>query len=109
MRPDSAINPLTAERETGRARFCRNAIIIRLSTMEADAYEFARARGYLPDVGGVVYYDHKPPVFRILRADAYAWAEAAEDDPDAFTACLARPLAALFHAADFHIRDGWAV
>ena len=108
MHRDSHINPLTSEPER-RARFCRDAIIIRLTATEANAVEFALARGYLPDVGGMRYRDDGSARWYIRRADAYAWADAVESDAEAFCACLSRPLASLFLAADFRIRDSWAV
>ena len=106
---DSGINPLTQERERGRARFCRDAIVFRLKPGEADTINFCRDRGYLPECGIVVYRDGAADSWRITRAEAYAWAEAVEDDPDAFCSCLDRNLTALFVAADFRIRDSWAV
>lgn len=108
---DSRTNPLTREREA-RARFCANAIVLRLTVDEANAVDFCAERGYLPDVGAVYWREGsgRRPAWRITRQDAYAWAEQVEGmDSSAFCACLSRPLAALFHAVDFRIRDGWAV
>lgn len=105
---ESRINPLTAEPEK-RARFCRGGIVFRLSAGEMEAVEFCRDRGYLPEIGETRYREDGSGSWRIRQADAYAWAEAVEEDPHAFCACLAPHLASLFHAADFRIRDSWAV
>lgn len=104
----SKVNPLTCEREP-RARFCRDAIVIRLSEGEARTVEFCRDRGYLPEAMSLRYREDGSASARIVRANAYAWAEQVEDDPSAFCACLGGHLRDLFHAADFRIRDSWAV
>jgi hypothetical protein len=109
LKRESRINPLTCENET-RARFCATAIVIRLRPGEAEALEFARDRGYLPRVARIVYRDNGRESLRILREDAYAWAEDVESaDASSFCACLDRDLSALLHAADFRIRDSWAI
>jgi hypothetical protein len=105
---DSHVNPLTQERER-RARFAAGAIVVRLTAGEADAVQFARDRGYLPEVGEMRWREDGSASWRMRREDAYAWAEAVEDDPHAFCACLSRPLVEVFTAADFRIRDSWAV
>jgi hypothetical protein len=106
---ESRINPLTAEPERG-ARFCRGAIVIRLSSGEVEAVNFAADRGYLPaTIGHVRHREDGSGSWRIRREDAYEWAEWAAEDPDAFCACLSRRLCRVFAAADFRIRDSWAV
>lgn len=108
MKCDSRLNPLTREREPG-ARFCRDAIVFRLTHDEALAVEFALDRGYIPNSGALVWREHGGASWRFRREDAYTWAEQVESDVDAFCACLDRRLTNLFHAADFRIRDSWAV